>query len=246
MRGYHHQRSAFSMGYTSGKEFSLTKDDFEDGVWEKVTLMTYYINGHESDAYVIYSGDYSWSDDWTWRPSDEQLAALGKTLNPGEYLNYVKQPDKFFVRLSFATDSIEYCLDNLSLTKSWIAGCEYDRDKMRIDFGYETNLKDLAQAAFEENKIAQKEVVAEVDPAMIDSLGYEYYFEVWGLNSKGEWEDVPIRSAEYHDDGYMYMFTDFYKVGDEWHPFLFDEYDSVLVTFHNPIDQPDLCLKYTG
>ena len=246
MRGYHHQRSAFSMGYKSGKEFSLTKDDFVDGEWEKVTLMTYYINGHESDAYVMYSGDYSWTDDWTWRPSDEELAALGKTLNPGDYLNYVKQPDKFFVRLSFATDSIEYSLDNLTLTKSWIAGCEYDRDKMRIDFGYETNLKDLAKAAFAENKIAQKEVLAEVDPAMVDSLGYEYYFEVWGLNKKGVWEDVPIRSAEYHDDGYMYMFTDFYNVDGEWHPFLFDDYDSVLVTFHNPIDQPDLCLKYNG
>ena len=247
MRGYHHQRSAFSMGYKSGKEFSLTKNDFDDGVWEKVTLMTYYINGHESDGYVMYSGDYSWTDDWTWRPSDEMLAELGKTLNPGEYLNYVKQPDKFFVRLSFATDSIEYSLDNLTLTKSWIAGCEYDKDMMRIDFGYETNLKGLAQAAFAENKIAQKEVIAEVAPDMVDSLGYDYYFEVWGLNKEGEWEDVPIRSAEYHDDGYMYMFTEFFKdESGEYHPFLFDDYDSVLVTFHNPVDQPDLCLKYTG
>lgn len=242
MRGYHHQRAPFSMGYKSGKDFSYTMDAFNDDSWQKVTIMNYYINDHEADAYPIYKGDYNWTDDWTWRPSDEQLAAIGKTLPEGEVLNYIKQPDKFFIRFSFATDSIEYSLDNITLTKSWIAGCEYYKDKLRVDFGYDTNLKDLAKAAKAKTNIAAVEIPDEDGK----------YFEVWCLK-KGcdpddpeSWEDMPIRSAEYHDDGYMYMFTDFYTVGGEEFPFEFEDYDQVLVTFHNPQDNPEMTLKYNG
>lgn len=244
MRGYHHQRAAFSMGYKSGKEYSLemSPEDFEDNEWQKVTLMTYYINDHEADGYVIYNGSYSWDDDWTWRPSDAELAAAGKTLAPNEVLNYVKQPDKFFVRLSCCTDSVIYSLDNLSLTKSWIGGCEYDKDKMRVDFGYQTNLSDLVKAEKEATNIPIVEV-PDLDGK---------YFEVWCLKKGGnpddpdDWEDMPIRSAEYHDDGYMYMFTDYVPVGNEMLPLEFEDYDQVLVTFHNPTDKPEMTLKYTG
>ena len=248
-RGYYASEKAFSMGVESDADHykynvqqEYTKDDFT-GEWEKVTYMTYYLNDSIANNYVFVDG-YWWANgEWTWQGK----AKNPDTTNPNDYdLNYIVQPDKFFVRIGFISDFTEFLVDNLSLTKSWIAGCEYDKDKMRIDFGYKTNIIDLAKAAYAENKIAAKEVDAYVAPEMIDSLGYEYYFEVWGLNKKGEWEDVPIRSAEYHDDGYMYMFTDFYPVGDEWYPFSFDDYDSVLVTFHNPVDQADLCLKYTG
>jgi prefoldin subunit 5 len=248
-RGYFASEKAFSMGiesdannYKYNVQQEYTKDDFS-GQWEKVTYMTYYINDSIANNYVFVDG-YWWANgEWTW----QNKSVNPESTNPKDYdLNYIVQPDKFFVRLGFLSDYTEFLVDNLSLTKSWIAGCEYDKDKMRVDFGYKTNIIDLAKAAYAENKIAAKEVDAYVADDMIDELGYEYYFEVWGLNSKGEWEDVPIRSAEYHDDGYMYMFTDFYKVGDEYQPFLFDDYDSVLVTFHNPVDQADLCLKYTG
>ena len=246
MRGYFNSEKPFSMGlendadhYKYNSTFEYQKTDFsEDNEWEKVVFMTYYLNDSIANAFVFVNG-YWWDDNWIWAAGRE-----GNTS--GHDLRYIVQPDKFFVRISFSSSDTDFQIDNLSLTKSWIGGCEYDKDKMRIDFGYDTNLKELAQAAFAENRIAQKEVVAEVDPAKVDSLGYEYYFEVWGQKKDGTWEDVPIRSAEYHDDGYMYMFTDFYKVGEEWYPFLFDDYDSVLVTFHNPADQPELCLKYNG
>lgn len=241
MRGYHHQRSAFSMGYKSGKEFALEKsfEDDELSKWQKITLMTYYINGHESDAYVIYKGDYSWSDDWTWRPSDEELKKLGKTLKPGEELNYVKQPDKFFVRLSFATDSMDYALDNLTLTKSWIAGCEYNNDMLRVNFGYETNLSELVKAEKARNNMPAIEIPNENGK----------FFEVW-CKKDGAWSFMPIRSAEYHDDGYMYMFTSYFPTDPDdplsLEPLQFGDYDSVFVTFHNPVDNPQLTLKYTG
>ncbi|MBO7110781.1 MAG: hypothetical protein J6W18_02400 [Bacteroidaceae bacterium] len=240
MRGYHHQRAPFSMGYKSGKDFSYKKEVFEDGQWEKVTIMNYYLNGHEADGYVIYKGDYSWTDDWTWRPSDEELAAAGKTLAPGEVLNYVKQPDKFFIRFSFATDSVEYSLDNLTLTKSWIGGCEYNGDKLRVNFGYDTNLKDLVKAEIAKTNLPAVE---------IPNLNGKY-FEVWC--KKGEnWSFMPIRSAEFHTDGYMYLFTSYFPIDPEdpegeMAPLQFADYDSVFVTFHNPVDIPELTLKYTG
>ena len=240
MRGYHHQRAPFSMGYKSGKDFSFSMDEFEDGQWQKVTVMNYYLNGREADGYVIYKGDYSWTDDWTWRPSDEELAAAGKTLAPGEVLNYVKQPDKFFIRFSFATDSVEYSLDNLTLTKSWIGGCEYYGDKLRVNFGYDTNLDDIVKAEKEATNIPAVE---------IPNLNGKY-FEVW-CQKDGVWSFMPIRSAEYHDDGYMYLFTQDFPIDpedpeSERMALQFGDYDSVFVSFHNPKDMPELTLKYTG
>jgi hypothetical protein len=240
MRGYHHQRAPFSMGYKSGKDFSFSMDEFEDGKWQKVTVMNYYLNDREADGYVIYKGDYSWTDDWTWRPSDEQLASIGKTLAPGEVLNYVKQPDKYFVRFSFATDSVEYSLDNLTLTKSWIGGVEYNEDVLRINFGYETNLDEL---------VADEKARTNIPAVSIPNVNYKS-FEVW--YKKGDQIGLmPIRSAEYHDDGYMYMFTEYYPVDPtdpdgEKAPLKFGDYDSVFVTFHNPVDMPELTLKYNG
>ena len=240
MRGYHHQRANFSMGYKSGKDFSYTKEDFEDGKWEKITIMNYYINDHEADAYVYYKGEYSWYDDWTWRPSDAELAAAGKTLAPGEVLNYIKQPDKFFVRMAFATDSVEYSLDNITLTKSWIGGCEYNGDKLRVDFGYQTNLKDLVKAEIAKTNLPAVEIPNEGGK----------YFQVWCLKN-GVMNYMPIRSAEFHTDGYMYLFTSYFPVDPddpdgEQAPLQFSDYDSVYVSFHNPVEIPELTLKYTG
>ena len=240
MRGYFHQRETFSMGINSGKKYDLENPELTNGKWEKITLMTYYINDSIADGYTFIAG-YNWGKDWFWHPS-EDLWPAGKTLAADEKLTYIKQPDKYFVRLSFATDSVTYSVDNISLTKSWIGGCEYYQDKIRIDFGYETNLSELVAEEMAKTNMPLVEVP--------DEMGK--YFEVWGLK-KGKdskdpdnWEEVYIRSAEYHSDGYMYMFTDYNEVNQELIPILFTDYDSVLVTFRNPVDQPELTLKYTG
>ena len=218
MRGYFSSEKPFSMA-NSTNSFEYKKTDFT-GDWEKVTFMTYYTNDSIADGYMYKNGYWWASGQWTWVVDDVEH-------------NYIKQPDVYFARLSFASDSTLFGLDNLSLTKSTIAGVEYYQDKIRVDFGYQTNLGILAQNAYETNHIAAVEVPGE-------------YFEVWGENAKGEWYEVPIRSAEYHGDGYMYMFTDTYVLGGKEYPFLFDSYEKVLVTFHNPVDNSELCLKYTG
>ena len=120
---------------------------------------------------------------------------------------------------------------------------------MRIDFGYKTNLADLANAAKAKTNIPTAEVTVDVDKDKQAELGYEWRFEVWGQDKEtDEWDEVLIRSAEYHDDGYMYLFTDYYDdpLSGDLVPYKFGDYKKVLVTFHNPVDLPELTLKYTG
>jgi len=237
-RGYYHSEKPFSMGiendndnYKYNAQFEYSKESFT-GEWEKINLMTYYINDSIADNFVFVDGYWWATGDWTWYSSD----STGST-NPKNYdLNYIVQPDKYFVRLGFISDYTEFKVDNLSLTKSWIAGCEYDKDKMRVDFGYKTNLGDLAKAAYAQNKIDAVEVVNTNNK----------YVDVWGQKDDDSWERVPISSIEYHGDGYMYMFTPSRVVNGQTVKVQFKSYKQVLVTFRNPVDQPELALKYTG
>ena len=244
-RGYYQSEKPFSMGVVSdpdhnkfNTQFEYTKDDF-NGQWEKVTYMTYYLTDSVANDFVFADG-YWWTS-WKWDADAE-----GNTS--GDSLYYIVQPDKFFVRLGFVSDYTTFLVDNLSLTKSTIGGAEYYKDKLRIDFGYKTNMSDIVKEAKAKTNIPAAEIKYD-DAAqwLKDSLNYEDRFEVWGLKGS-EWEPVYIRSAEYHDDGYMYMFTDYEvnPISGDLEPLMFDDYDTVLVTFHNPIDLEDLTLKYTG
>ena len=252
MRGYYAAEKPFSMGlednagqYKYKRTFALEKTAFT-GDWEKVTMMTYYLNDSIADGFVFVDG-YWWSDEWKW-PADTTFAPKAgggeDTIINHPELHYHVQPDKFFVRLSFASDSTEFYVDNLSLTKSWIAGCEYYADRLRVDFGYETNLKKLAKQAQRLNKLPVVEVPGK-------------YFAVYGLDKGGDrdnpddWFMVDIASAEYQisdvdGKGYMYMFTDW--VDDNDHSKgrqSFDDFDEVLVNFTNP-EEDELKLYYTG
>ena len=230
-RGYFHSEKPFTMGLQDDNDhnkfntqITYEKTDFS-GDWEKVTFMDYYLNDSIADYFMLSNG-YWWSDNWIWKAADNGTE---------DDLKFIHQPDKFFFRMSFRSDSTDFMVDNISLTKSWIAGCEYDKDKMRVDFGYKTNLGKLVEDAYKETRIDAIELPGDA-------------FEVWCLVKGGDpddpdaWEDMPIRSAEYHSDGYMYMFTEYFNDT----PFMFDDYDQVLVTFINPVDNPKLALKYTG
>jgi len=227
MRGYFASEKPFTLGFLGSdnkyKPFEYTKNDFKDNEWEKITFMTYYLNDSIAQNEVFIDG-YWWASEWKWRnPKGRE----------SDTLCYIMQPDKFFVRLGFSSDSTEFSVDNLSLTKSWIGGVEYYNDMIRVDFGYETCLDSLAEAAFNKNYIAAVEVPGK-------------YFTAWGLTKWGDWELVPIRTAEYHGDGYMYMWTEPWNEGGYSVDRDFGEYDSVLVSFTNPVDRPDLRLYYNG
>ncbi len=232
MRGYFHAEKPFSMGYINDSKnykytnsFEYTKDLF-NGEWEKCTFMTYYIDDEVANNYVFVNG-YWWAEDSAW-----YWAKGYKGNNTGMDLFYHVQPDKFFVRLGFSSDYTEFALDNMSLTKSYIGGVEYYQHMLRVDFGYQTNLKDLAREAYAKTKIDAVEIPGE-------------YFDVWGLKKDGTWEYTDIASAEYQGDGYMYLFADGYEKDGEFIHYTFDQYDKVLVSFYNP-QEKDIQLKYTG
>lgn len=246
MRGYFHSEKSFlvdsygvkgSDGNISYKSFADKTDytDLEVDKWNKITLMSYYNNDSvgRASAYLL---SYYWNNDWDW---NVKVDADGNVAEEGDsaVLKFVQQPDKYFVRLSFRSDSTQFDVDNLSLTKSWIAGVEYSGEMLRVDFGYKTNLGELAQAAKDMNKIAAVQLPGN-------------YFDVWALWRDEDdpsitfWEQVPILSAEYQGDGYMYMWTEpDEETGDARS---FDGADSVLVSFFNSVASDDLKLKYTG
>lgn len=232
MRGHFASEKPFTMGiendaahYKYNKKFEKdvvfeSKDAkrgiYKEDEWSKVTFMTYYINDSIANDYVFVDG-YWWDAEWSWKSEE----------TGGKEWNYIVQPDKFFARVGFASDSTTFGIDEISLTKSWIGGCEFAGKTLRVDFGYDTNIKDLCADAQEATGIA----AIELDPQ---------YFNVWGkLKEIGEWEDTnsEISSAEYHKDGYMYIFID--RASD----YSFDDYDTVLVSFTNP-DEESLRLCY--
>ena len=244
MRGYPHADKPLSMGYVANssehpyeynKTFEYTKNDFyadnDWDNWEKVTFMTYYTNDSIADNY-FFSDGYWWAEDtWTWKQ--------GSVGNDFPYdLNYIVQPNKYYIRLGFPADYTVYSVDNISLTNSWIAGCDYYGDKMRIDFGYQTNLARL---------VAEEKARTNMNCLQLDNQ----YLTIWGLkrgfdeNDPSSWLQIPLRSVEYHADGYMYAFTDQYQVGGVDSYYMFGDYDKVLVSFQNPQNDPSLTLTYT-
>lgn len=244
-RGFFRSEKPFSMGlendndhYKYNVPLQYEKTDFT-GDWEKVTYMTYYLNDSIANDYCLAKG-YWWASDSSWLWTKDRP---GNTT--GKDLYYVVQPDKSWVRLSFSSNFTEFWLDNLSLTRSWIGGCEYNEDKMRVDFGYRTNMDTL---------VMNNKKITGIDQLEIPNTGADAgkYVTVWCLDTLDEWSQMPIRSAEYHSDGYMYIFTQFVTIpdpatgGTKDIALQFGDYKKVLVSFNNPTDKPNLTLKYRG
>ena len=116
-------------------------------------------------------------------------------------------------------------LDNISLVRSSIGGAEYNGDVIRVDFGYETNLSDIAAAA-------TFKAVA-IDNTLVTVTG--------GEKTKAEFgsTEIEVLDVEYHLDGFMYIWVAA-NIGE-----LVDDGDTIKVSFTNPKNDDDLALKYT-
>lgn len=207
MRGYYNSDKNLSMTGASGSEFSLHKQSFNDEQWERVTTMSYYQNDSVAERHMHNAG-YSWTKTWA------------TTNDKGMVQDYIKQFDKFFIRLSFTGPNATYYVDDVTLYKSMIAGAEYNSDMIRVDFGYETNIAKLASVS--------EFSAVELPEGCITVTGIDE-------NQGSERMEIPVASAEYHTDGYLYIWLD-----DEC-----DWYSDILVNFKNPEDEK-FQLKYTG
>ncbi len=211
-RGQYNSEKPISRDGASGNEFLLELKEFKEDTWERHTLMTYYQNDSVATNHM-YKAGYWWNDSWK----------VTVTNEAGEEMTYNKidQFDTYFVRFAFRSPGSTFYLDDVALYKSWIGGAECNADIIRVDFGYETNLATLAKA----------------DPNGAIKLPGEY-FSVMGIDEEQSPEPMEIKvlSAEYHADGYLYMWLD-----DDC-----DYYKDIKVNFTNPVDDPKLALKYTG
>ena len=227
MRGFFNSEKNFSMGRDNDNVFTYSKDNFKDGEWTKITYMSYFLTNEIANQYCYYGGYYSdWGKAWAWKGAAVEDAGF-------DSLCIIRQPNKFFLRVSFRGDSTIYDLDNMSITKSTIGGIQHTGNMLRVDFGYETNLKEQALAAKARTNVPAVELPGQ-------------FFTVRGYKaSTNKWQKIGISTAEYHDDGYLYMWA---KPGAGGTQIKFENYDSVLVSFTNPtgVEYDTLSLKYNG
>ncbi|GEM_PF-1013553 len=207
-RGYYNSEKSISLNGGSGNEFRLEKTEFTTDRWERNTLMMFYQNDSVANAHM-YNAGYWWTNSW----------ATTDTVT-GKSYNQIEQFDKYFMRMSFRYPGRTYYIDDISLYKSTIGGAEFNGDVLRVNFGYQTNLAELAKK----------------DPTGALELPGEYFRLVSHSPTYGD-EELPVLSAEYHADGYLYIWLD----GAEFYP-----EDDTRLSFTNPVDDPNLCLKYTG
>ncbi|MCI6503447.1 MAG: hypothetical protein MSA13_02350 [Prevotella sp.] len=123
-----------------------------------------------------------------------------------------KNPDKAPLEDKwFATFNIynpgDYYLDEVDLSESPIAGVYFSEDVIRVDFGYATNVTDLAKA----NPLGR--VIMPNDCASVT------------LNGAA----VEVAAVELQSDGYMYIFLDDVRSDDP--------NDKIEIAFKNPEDE---------
>ena len=207
-RGFYNSEKPISLNGENGNQYLMEKTEFTTDRWERNTLMMFYQNDSVANAHM-YNAGYWWTNSWATTDT-----VTGKTYDQ------IQQFDKYFFRLSFRYPGRTYYIDDISLYKSNIGGAEFNGDVLRVDFGYQTNLADLAKK----------------DPTGAIELPGEYFRLVSHNPTYGD-EELPVLSAEYHADGYLYIWLDNAEFYIE---------DDTRLSFTNPVDDPSLCLKYTG
>ena len=245
LRGYYNSEKSISMdgGNADGTEFMKHETSGITSNWQRVTLMTYYQNDSVANHHCYMAG-YWWTSGWS------RLAADGS----GQERVYIEQPDKFFVRLTFSAPETDYYIDDIALYKSSIGGAESNVNIIRVNFGYETNLKDLANASDLKSIELPGEyfTITGVDSFIANSAGAirgldetDAEFKArCGADAFYERSDIPVTSAEYHNDGYMYIFLADNEFNGE--PQNCDFYGDIRISFTNPVDNPKMALKYNG
>lgn len=244
MRGWYNSELAFSMDGKQGSQFTqvvkATDEGFEPDTWQRYSYMTYYTNDSIANK-AVHANGYWWVDEWArilWEKRDqfsvEQQELFAKKDSDTQPLDSVKtskwgwivQPDTYFLRFSFQGPNAVYQVDDVTLYQSWIGAADYYGDMLRVNFGYQTNLVDIANS----NGIGQFSV-----PAFTEDDEPIYNITAWDSFMEEETE-VEVYAAEFHNDGYLYMWVD----AD------FEDLDDVKFAFYNSRLPEEYQLKYTG
>lgn len=96
-------------------------------------------------------------------------------------------PETYFLTINMY-NPVRYLLDDITIEEATMAGCTYNYNAIRVDFGYPTNVAELASAS-------------------TDPLG-TYLLPASCVKVTNGGEDVPVASVELKQDGYMYVFLE--------------------------------------
>lgn len=94
-------------------------------------------------------------------------------------------PDTYFLTINMYNPG-RYLLDDIKIEEATMAGCTYNYDAIKVDFGYPTNAAQLASAS--------------TDPIGVHLLPNSYV-----KVTNGE-EEMEVASVELKKDGFMYVF----------------------------------------
>ena len=147
-------------------------DGIMTGEWRRISFVSYY-SGKDVQNSVF--------DDFN--NNIKEITADGDTIYYGE--EYSEFPDKFFLTINMYNPTT-YLLDDITIEKATMAGCTYNYDAIRVDFGYPTNAAQLA--------------VNSTDP-----IG-TYLLPASCVKVTNGEEELAVNSVELKDDGYMYIF----------------------------------------
>ena len=170
----------------NGNEFRYEVSDFSPMKYEKYTKMFYFASAQ------LQKDTYAEKN-----PDKEPLAdtwfATFNIYNPGDYY-----------------------LDEVDLSESPIAGVYFSSDVIRVDFGYDTNIKDLVNA----NPLGRVILPADCASVVLNDMA------------------VNVQGVELQSDGYMYIFLDNVMSENQ-------KEDKVEIAFNNPEDEA-YQVKYKG
>lgn len=177
--------------------------DFNPEVWTNASGVFFYLTDSLMEATAKERAGW-WSGSW----GDSE----------GIY-----QPNIHRMQAWFKTENSEYYVDDIKLFKSYIGGAESNQDIIRVNFGYQTNGAALA-AATPFGAINLLEGLEESEYSKVVSLT-GYYL--------GEAENIPVRWAEFHNDGYLYVWANLDDIESGAEDLTEDWFDSVFMTFNN-------------
>ncbi len=116
---------------------------------------------------------------------------IGSTDYDSIFASRIEQPNTFFLRFAFRGGNTTYDIDNIALYKSTIAYAEYSGAQIRLNFGYETNMKEVI-----DNNGGSK--LGRIDVSEL---------ELFQLSADGG--DAPeIEHVEFQSDGMVYLWLD--------------------------------------
>lgn len=187
----------------NGTQYYYRWQDEENGVmsgeWQRFSFVAYY-SGSDVQNKVF--------DDFNNNIKD--VTESGDTIYWGE--EYDAFPETFFLTINMYNPT-QYLLDDIKIEEGvTVAGCTHTYSAIRVDFGYPTNLDDLAKASTE--------------PAGRYIIPNEWVKVI------GDGQELTPLSVEGWEDGYMYIFFD--EMSDD--AVYLDGLENITVSFNPPAD----------